>query len=355
VTRSALAVLLALASALPAGAKDLRVAADGSGDFKTLLEALKVAAPGDVVVIKKPGGMVGLVLKKEKGAFSVQSAVTGSPAEAAGIKAGETVVAVDGSNIEPLSLEQAVGLIRGPVGSSVVLKVATADGSSPRDVSITRGATRLPIKNEIDKLAIARAESDDAAFFEIASSLSENGVLAAESNLAYLYHFGRGTAKNPKQAARWAQAAAKGGDAAAERLLGVLYGTGAGVERSPELSATWSRAAADKGDPLAMGNLASNYEQGFGVPKDLVQALDWARRAAAPSPENNPENIARSQAVVARLTRIPDGAGVSALGAVGTGAPPADAAPAAKPWWETPGDGAASGAAGLPSNWTGGK
>ena len=302
--RAPFAALLALASALPAGAKDLRVAADGSGDYRTLLPALKAAATGDVIVVKKAGGMVGMVLGKEGESLVVKGTIPGSPAEAAGLKIGEKVLAVDGADTHSLKVEEAVARIKGPVGSIVVLKVADADGAHPRDVPITRGNTRWPVKDEAEKLVIARSEGDDAASFEIASILADGGALSAEVTLAFSYYNGTGTPKDLKKAARWAQLAAKGGAVAAERLLGVMYAEGSGVDKNPELSVYWNRAAAEKGDPFAMGNLAADYTTGSGVAKDAAAALQWARRAVAPSPSQTPENVARMQKLIPALERL---------------------------------------------------
>ena len=301
--RAPFAVLVALVSGLSVQAKDLRVAADGSGDYKTLLPALLAAAPGDVVSIKKPGGMVGLVVGKEGALVVVKSAVPGSPAEAAGIKAGERIVTVDGEYVDDLTVEQAAARIKGPVGSTVLLKVADADGANPRKVPIVRGDTRWPIKEEADKIGIARSEKDDAAAFQLASSLAKTGVPKAEAALAFDHYYGTGTSKDPKKAAQWAQAAAKDGETSAELLLAAMYSGGTGVEKSPELSVSWSRAAAEKGNSPAMGNLAAAYSTGWGVAKDEAAALQWARRAVAPSPSQTPENIARIRQIIPRLER----------------------------------------------------
>ncbi|MFI5363704.1 MAG: PDZ domain-containing protein [Elusimicrobiota bacterium] len=297
------ALLLAFAAALPAGAKDLRVAADGSGDYKTLLPALRAAAPGDIVVIKKAGGMVGLQLGKDGANFVVKAAVPGSPAEAAGIKAGERIVAVDGEDLSDLSLDQAVAHIKGPVGSNVILKVSDADGANPRKVPIVRGDTRWPVKDEAEKIGIARSEKDDAAAFELATTLAKTGVPAAESALAFDYYYGTGASKDPKSAARWAQLAAKDGDASAQRLLAAMYAAGTGVEKNAELSVRWSLAGAEKGDSIAMGNVALSYSTGWGAAKDEKSALEWARRAVAPSATQTPENIARIRNIIPRLER----------------------------------------------------
>ena len=301
--RAPFAVLLALALALPAGAKDLRVAADGSGDYKTLLPALQAAAPGDIVVIKKTGGMVGLQLAKEDKVFVVKGTVPGSPAEASGIKTGERIITVDGEYIDDLSIEDAVKHIKGPVGSTVDLKVADADGANPRKVSIVRGDTRWPVKDEAEKIAIARGEKDDAAAFELATSLAKTGAPFGESALAFAYYYGTGTTKDLKSAAHWAQLAAKDGEVSGERLLAAMCAAGTGVEKSPELSVHWNQAAAEKGDPIAMGNLALAYSTGWGAAKDEKSALEWARRAVKPSPAQTPENVARIKNIMPRLER----------------------------------------------------
>ncbi|PIR16120.1 MAG: hypothetical protein COV48_10640, partial [Elusimicrobia bacterium CG11_big_fil_rev_8_21_14_0_20_64_6] len=121
----AIAVLaLSLALAAPAAAKDIHVAADGSGDYKKLSKALKAAVPGDVIVIKKASGMVGAILKAENNDFFVEGTVAGSPAEAAGLKNGDRILAVDGIEMAGRSLSEVVMRIRGPVGMAVTLKVS---------------------------------------------------------------------------------------------------------------------------------------------------------------------------------------------------------------------------------------
>jgi carboxyl-terminal processing protease len=68
---------------------------------------------------------------------------SGSPAEAAGIRAGDIVRTVDGESTENWSVAQAVQRIRGRDGTDVVLGIERADGSS-EDVTITRGTIVIP-------------------------------------------------------------------------------------------------------------------------------------------------------------------------------------------------------------------
>src|SRR4029077_9018053 len=69
--------------------------------------------------------------------LSVTGTIEGSPAEAAGIKAGDVIGAVDGGSIDGLTPDQARDKIRGKAGTSVTLRIERA-GTAPFDVAITR-------------------------------------------------------------------------------------------------------------------------------------------------------------------------------------------------------------------------
>jgi len=64
----------------------------------------------------------------------VISPLDGSPAEKAGIKAGDVIVSVDGQSISTWSLAQTVDKIRGPKGTSVTLTVIHKDTNKKADI-----------------------------------------------------------------------------------------------------------------------------------------------------------------------------------------------------------------------------
>jgi carboxyl-terminal processing protease len=68
----------------------------------------------------------------------VISPLDGSPAEKAGIKAGDVIVSVDSQPIASWSLAQTVDKIRGPKGTSVTLTVIHKDTGKKADIKITR-------------------------------------------------------------------------------------------------------------------------------------------------------------------------------------------------------------------------
>jgi len=68
----------------------------------------------------------------------VVAPLDGSPAQKAGIKAGDLIVKVNGQYVNGLSLNQVVEKIRGPKGTTVKLNVQHKSGEEPVDVNIVR-------------------------------------------------------------------------------------------------------------------------------------------------------------------------------------------------------------------------
>lgn len=64
--------------------------------------------------------------------------LAGSPAEKAGIKAGDAILKVEGESTLDWALPAAVGKIRGPKGTSVTLSILHKDSDKPLDIKIVR-------------------------------------------------------------------------------------------------------------------------------------------------------------------------------------------------------------------------
>jgi carboxyl-terminal processing protease len=74
----------------------------------------------------------------------------GSPAEKAGIKAGDYITHVDGKLIYGLDIDEAVEQMRGPAGSPVRLSIVRQGHDAPFDVTVTRGTIQLqPVTYEL--------------------------------------------------------------------------------------------------------------------------------------------------------------------------------------------------------------
>jgi carboxyl-terminal processing protease len=88
-------------------------------------------------------GGLGIEVTQEDGYVKVVSPMDGTPADEAGMEAGDFITGVDGDSILGLNLEQAVELMRGPVGSEIILTVVREGVDEPFDVSIVRDTIKL--------------------------------------------------------------------------------------------------------------------------------------------------------------------------------------------------------------------
>jgi carboxyl-terminal processing protease len=88
-------------------------------------------------------GGLGIEVTQEEGFVKVVSPIDGTPADEAGIEAGDFITHVDNESVLGLSLDQAVDLMRGPVGSEIVITVVREGEDEPFDVSIIRDTIKL--------------------------------------------------------------------------------------------------------------------------------------------------------------------------------------------------------------------
>ena len=88
-------------------------------------------------------GGLGLEVTQEEGWVKVVSPIDGTPAAAAGMMSGDFITSVDGESLLGLTLDQALELLRGPVGSEVIITVVREDTPEPFDVSIIRDTIKL--------------------------------------------------------------------------------------------------------------------------------------------------------------------------------------------------------------------
>ncbi len=77
------------------------------------------------------------------GKLIIVAPIAGSPAEAAGIRPGDIVLAVDGESLEGLGVLEAVAKIRGPKGSTATLLVKHLGASDPVEIAVKRGLIPL--------------------------------------------------------------------------------------------------------------------------------------------------------------------------------------------------------------------
>ena len=82
-------------------------------------------------------GGLGIEITSEDGVVKVISPMDGTPADKAGIKAGDYITAVNGDSVLGLSVNEAVKQMRGKPGETVTLTIAR-EKSDPFDVKVVR-------------------------------------------------------------------------------------------------------------------------------------------------------------------------------------------------------------------------
>jgi len=136
---------------------------------------------------------VGMEIGIREGYLQVISPLEGTPAQKAGLRPGDRIIKVDGEETKNFTIEDAVGKIRGPKGSEVVLTIFREDWGETRDVSVVRSVIKIPsLKWEMKEDNIAhirlyhftqgsRADFRKAAI-EILNSPAERIVLDMRNN-----------------------------------------------------------------------------------------------------------------------------------------------------------------------------
>jgi len=88
-------------------------------------------------------GGLGIEISIQNGVLTIISPIEDAPAWEAGIKAGDKVIAVNGTSTKGMSLVEASQLMRGKKGSKVVLRVVRDGEDKPRDIGVVRGNVKI--------------------------------------------------------------------------------------------------------------------------------------------------------------------------------------------------------------------
>lgn len=109
---------------------------------------------------------------------------------------------------------------------------------------------------------------------------AEAGDVKAAFELAMRFDYGKGVAKDLKEAATWYLVAGQGGVAEAQNSLGSMYQAGDGVMQDFAQALAWYQKAADQNHPEATNNLGYMYDEGKGIAEDNRRAIELYTKAA---------------------------------------------------------------------------
>jgi carboxyl-terminal processing protease len=81
---------------------------------------------------------IGAEIGMKKGALTIIAPLPGTPALKAGVKAGDFIIAIDGTDTTGMTVEDAVSRIRGPKATKVKLRIVREGLKEPKEMEITR-------------------------------------------------------------------------------------------------------------------------------------------------------------------------------------------------------------------------
>ena len=88
-------------------------------------------------------GGLGIEVTQENGFVKVVSPIDDTPADAAGVMAGDFITQVDGESTLGMSLDDAVDLMRGEVGSKIVITIVREGTDEPFEITIVRDKIKV--------------------------------------------------------------------------------------------------------------------------------------------------------------------------------------------------------------------
>ncbi len=128
---------------------------------------------------------VGLYIEidQEENLISVVSAISGGPAEAAGITTGDKILKIDGEVYSGNQINEASNYMKGEAGTEVVLTILSAADGVVRDVTLVRGeitidsVTSEMLRNNVGYINISQFTENVSQHFESEyQKLQDNGA-----------------------------------------------------------------------------------------------------------------------------------------------------------------------------------
>lgn len=101
--------------------------------------------------VKGSFGGVGMEVGLKDGYITVVAPIKDSPAEKAGLKAGDIITEINGEKTDNLTLDTAISKIRGEIGTMVDLGIARKGAGEIQHFKVIRDVVKLPVINTEEK------------------------------------------------------------------------------------------------------------------------------------------------------------------------------------------------------------
>jgi carboxyl-terminal processing protease len=106
-------------------------------------------------------GGLGMEVGMDDGYVKVISPIDDTPAEKAGIEAGDLIIELDGKTVKGMNLNDAINVMRGPIGSDIDITVVREGKQKPMEFTLTRDTVKV-------KSVRSRVIDDEIAYVRIA-------------------------------------------------------------------------------------------------------------------------------------------------------------------------------------------
>lgn len=162
---------------------------DAAGDIHTAYLDPKEVEEFEKSMSGSIGGGIGAEIGLRNNRPTIVRPLKQSPAEKAGIKAGDVIVKINGMDVAGQTVDQVVAKIRGDVGTSV--KLALLRGTESKEVAITRENVVAPaveheIVDDVGILSVHRFNDDTAGQARAAAeAMLQRGVRKVVLDLRY--------------------------------------------------------------------------------------------------------------------------------------------------------------------------
>ena len=88
-------------------------------------------------------GGLGIVVGMKDGFVNVISPIDDTPAERAGVKSGDLIIRLDDKNVKGMTLEDAVGIMRGKPNTDIELTIVREGADKPLKIEVTRAIIKI--------------------------------------------------------------------------------------------------------------------------------------------------------------------------------------------------------------------
>ncbi|GAC1386295.1 MAG: S41 family peptidase [Herpetosiphon sp.] len=116
---------------------------------------------------------IGAYIESQAGQPRIVSPIEGSPAEAAGIKAGDVILKINGKTTQGMTTSEIAATIRGKPGTNVTITIRHQGEEAPLDLTITRAAITVPATSYI-------MLPNQIAFIRLAQFSEQSGVAVSQ-------------------------------------------------------------------------------------------------------------------------------------------------------------------------------